>query len=88
MSGRCLHFMGLLPKIMMLWHPKGLCLFLDYRILSDGSSVSRNRAFPKNPLSADMCFIYESLYEPVLEISNNLGFRPGPRQTGLYSHRR
>ena len=26
--------------------------------------------------------------EPVHEKTNNLGFRPGPTQTGLYSHRR
>ena len=25
--------------------------------------------------------------EPVHEKTNNLGFRPGPTQTGLYSHR-
>ena len=28
------------------------------------------------------------MYEPVREKTNNLGFRPGPTQTGLYSHRR
>ena len=28
------------------------------------------------------------IYEPVHEKTNNLGFRPGPTQTGLYSHRR
>ena len=27
-------------------------------------------------------------YEPVHEKTNNLGFRPGPIQTRLYSHRR
>ena len=27
-------------------------------------------------------------YEPVREKTNNLGFRPGPTQTGLNSHRR
>ena len=27
-------------------------------------------------------------YEPVREKTNNLGFRPGLTQTGLYSHRR
>ena len=26
--------------------------------------------------------------EPVREKTNNLGFRPGPTQTGLYSHRK
>ena len=26
-------------------------------------------------------------YEPVREKTNNLGFRPGPTQTGLYRHR-
>ena len=25
-------------------------------------------------------------FEPVCEKTNNLGFRPGPTQTGLYSH--
>ena len=29
-----------------------------------------------------------SLYEPVREKTNNLGFCTGPTQTGLYSHRR
>ena len=29
-----------------------------------------------------------SKYEPVREKTNNLGFRPGPTQTGLYSHRK
>ena len=28
------------------------------------------------------------LSEPVREKTNNLGFRPGPTQTGLYSHRK
>ena len=28
------------------------------------------------------------LYEPVREKTNNLEFRPGPTQTGLYTHRR
>ena len=28
-----------------------------------------------------------TLYEPVHEKTNNLGFRPGPTQTRLYSHR-
>ena len=28
------------------------------------------------------------LNEPVHEKTNNLGFRPGPTQTSLYSHRR
>ena len=28
------------------------------------------------------------LFEPVHEKTNNLGFRPGPTQTSLYSHRR
>ena len=28
-----------------------------------------------------------SQYEPVREKTNNLGFRPGLTQTGLYSHR-
>ena len=27
------------------------------------------------------------IIEPVHEKTNNLGFRPGPTQTGLYSHR-
>ena len=27
-------------------------------------------------------------YEPVHDKTNNLGFRPGPTQTSLYSHRR
>ena len=27
------------------------------------------------------------VFEPVHEKTNNLGFRPGPTQTGLYSHR-
>ena len=30
----------------------------------------------------------ELLIEPVREKTNNLGFRTGPTQTGLYSHRR
>ena len=28
------------------------------------------------------------ILEPVHEKTNNLGFRPGPTQTSLYSHRR
>ena len=28
------------------------------------------------------------LHEPVHDKTNNLGFRPGPTQTGLYKHRR
>ena len=28
------------------------------------------------------------VYEPVHDKTNNLGFRPGPTQTSLYSHRR
>ena len=28
-----------------------------------------------------------SSYEPVHDKTNNLGFQPGPTQTGLYSHR-
>ena len=28
------------------------------------------------------------LFEPVHDKTNNLGFRPGPTQTSLYSHRR
>ena len=28
------------------------------------------------------------IIEPVREKTNNLGFRPGPTQTGLYSYRR
>ena len=27
------------------------------------------------------------VFEPLLEKTNNLGFWPGPAQTGLYSHR-
>ena len=29
-----------------------------------------------------------SVFEPVHEKTNNLGFQPGPTQTSLYSHRR
>ena len=29
----------------------------------------------------------QTIYEPVHEKTNNLGFRPGPTQTRLYSHR-
>ena len=32
--------------------------------------------------------IYELLYEPVREKTDNVGFEPGPTQTGLYCHRR
>ena len=32
--------------------------------------------------------IRKQTYEPVREKTNNLGFRPGPTQTGLYSHRK
>ena len=44
-----------------------------------------NLSKPKIRLSMD-----HVLYEPVREKTNNLqiGFRPGPTQTGLYSHRR
>ena len=28
------------------------------------------------------------IIEPVREKTNNLGFRPGPTQNGLYSHRK
>ena len=28
------------------------------------------------------------IFEPLREKTNNLGFRPGPTQTGLYCHRR
>ena len=31
--------------------------------------------------------LYHKKYEPVHEKTNNLGFRPGPTQTRLYSHR-
>ena len=38
-------------------------------------------------LNAEECVsIY--LFEPVHDKTNNLGFRPGPTQTGLYKHRR
>ena len=30
---------------------------------------------------------FEATFEPVHEKTNNLGFRPGPTQTRLYSHR-
>ena len=30
----------------------------------------------------------KKIYEPVHKKTNNLGFRPGQTQTGLYSHRR
>ena len=30
---------------------------------------------------------FAEIYEPVREKTNNLGFRPGPTQTSLYSHR-
>ena len=33
-------------------------------------------------------FFITTLFEPVHEKSNNLGFPPGPIQTRLYSHRR
>ena len=40
---------------------------------------------------ASDCFINNNsnidTYEPVQETINNLGFRPGPTQTRLYSHR-
>ena len=29
----------------------------------------------------------QNIFEPVHEKTNNLGFRPGPTQTRLYSHR-
>ena len=29
----------------------------------------------------------EKIFEPVRDKTNNLGFPPGPTQTGLYSHR-
>ena len=32
--------------------------------------------------------VFAIIIEPVLEKTNNLGFQPGPIQTGLYSHRR
>ena len=34
------------------------------------------------------CNLVQILFEPVHEKTNNLGFRPGPTQTGLYNHRR
>ena len=30
----------------------------------------------------------DNIYEPVRDKTNNLGIRPGPTQTDLYSHRR
>ena len=32
-------------------------------------------------------FLVDRIYEPAHETTNNLGFRPGPTQTGLYSHK-
>ena len=37
---------------------------------------------------ATWCMEQVGIYEPVREKTNNLGFRPGPTQTSLYSHRR
>ena len=36
-------------------------------------------------LSCDSSYLH--IFEPVHEKTNNLGFRPGPTQTGLCSHR-
>ena len=37
---------------------------------------------------ANQITIGPGTYEPVHVKTNNFGFRPGPTQTGLYSHRR
>ena len=36
----------------------------------------------------NLSFNIDFTFEPVHEKTNNLGFRPGPTRTGLYSHRR
>ena len=36
---------------------------------------------------ADLSKTLLSTIEPLHEKTNNLGFRPGPTQTGLYNHR-
>ena len=33
-------------------------------------------------------YVFILVVEPVHDKTNNLGFRPGPTQTSLYSHRR
>ena len=33
------------------------------------------------------CNLKKIIIEPVCDKNNNLGFRPGPTQTGLYRHR-
>ena len=39
--------------------------------------------------SMGICYFYkQSIYEPRSEKTGLRGFRPGPTQTGLYSHRR
>ena len=42
---------------------------------------------PEVRLIWDGCNHAKLKYEPVREKTNNLGFRPGLTQTGLYSHR-
>ena len=38
-------------------------------------------------LNASLSFVIMQRYEPVHVKTNNMGFRPGSTQTGLYSHR-
>ena len=34
------------------------------------------------------CYVLIQIVEPLHKYTSNLGFQPGPTQTGLYSHRK
>ena len=39
-------------------------------------------------IKSEVSFVFDMLFEPCSEKTSLRGFRPGPTQTGLYSHRR
>ena len=53
---------------------------------SNAFNLIQRRFFPG--LVIPNASLFQISYEPVHDKTNNLGFRPGPTQTSLYSHRR
>ena len=51
-------------------------------VIVSGASV----VYDARPSALEVMFNVKN--EPVHDKTNNLGFRPGPAQTGLYSHRK
>ena len=51
----------------------------------NGTSSGIHNTYPTTMFVSPMPIL---LNEPVREKTNNLGFRPRPTQTGMYSHRR